>query len=115
MWEVKNRFRLFRNEADFLHQVAASRGDGVLAAERRLARDNDGVGWAQDVVGNLCLDDYGNLLQTCDRDGVMRTTWLRVTIRSASPISGHGPAGPTCAWTFDDGSGRCSTVSAAVR
>ena len=29
-WEVKNRFRLFRREADFLRQVAASRGDGVL-------------------------------------------------------------------------------------
>jgi hypothetical protein len=36
VWEVKNRFRLFRNQADFLRQVAASRGDGVLAAERRL-------------------------------------------------------------------------------
>jgi hypothetical protein len=35
-WEVKNRFRLFRNEADFLRMAAASRGDGVLAAERRL-------------------------------------------------------------------------------
>ncbi len=38
-WEVKNRFRLFRNEADFQRHVAAHRGDGVLAAERRLARD----------------------------------------------------------------------------
>ncbi len=28
VWEVKNRFRLFRREADFLRQVAASRGDG---------------------------------------------------------------------------------------
>jgi len=37
VWEVKNRFRLFRREADFLRQVAASRGDGVLAAEQRLA------------------------------------------------------------------------------
>jgi hypothetical protein len=32
-WEVKSRFRLFRNEADFLRHVAADRGDGVLAAE----------------------------------------------------------------------------------
>jgi hypothetical protein len=50
VWEVKNRFRLFRNEADFLRQVAASRGDGVLAAERRLERESDGLGWARDVV-----------------------------------------------------------------
>ena len=35
-WEVKNRFRLFRSEADFQRQVAAFRGDGVLGAEDRL-------------------------------------------------------------------------------
>src|SRR5579884_3986244 len=46
VWEVKNRFRLFRNEADFLRQEAASRGDGVLAAEDRLERDSAGLGWA---------------------------------------------------------------------
>ena len=69
VWEVKNRFRLFRNEADFLRQVAASRGDGVLAAERRLERDTDGLGWAKDVVANLCLDNSGDLLDTCERDG----------------------------------------------
>ena len=70
VWEVKNRFRLFRNEADFLRQVAASRGDGVLAAEQRLERDTDGLGWAKDVVANLCLDNSGDLLETCERDGV---------------------------------------------
>ena len=84
VWEVKNRFRLFRKESDFLHQVAASRGDGVLAAERRLEASNGGVGWAQDVVGNLCLDDYGNLLQTCSRDGATRTIWPPAIMRLAS-------------------------------
>src|SRR5271154_5362819 len=69
-WEVKNRFRLFRNEADFLRQAAADRGDGILAAERRLEGDTDGEGWAKDVVANLCLDEFGNLLDTCNRDGV---------------------------------------------
>ena len=44
-WEVKNRFRLFRNEADFQRHVAAAHGDGVLAAERRLASESDGRGW----------------------------------------------------------------------
>ena len=68
-WEVKNRFRLFRKEADFLRQVAASRGDGVLAAEDRLEQTTGGLGWAKDVVGNLCIDASGNLMQTCDRDG----------------------------------------------
>src|SRR5690242_21721417 len=56
-WEVKSRFRLFRHETDFLRMAAATRGDGVLAAERRLARDTDGYGWAKDVVAELCLDN----------------------------------------------------------
>src|SRR5262249_34453095 len=38
-WEVKSRFRLFRNEADFQRHVAAMRSGGVLAAESRLASE----------------------------------------------------------------------------
>ena len=68
-WEVKNRFRLFSNEADFQRHVAASRGDGVLAAEQRLARASDGRGWARDMVDNLCVDQTGRLPETCQRDG----------------------------------------------
>src|SRR3981081_1739263 len=49
-WEVKNRFRLFRSEADFQRHVAATRSDGILAAERLLARATDGRGWARDIV-----------------------------------------------------------------
>src|SRR4029079_15008130 len=37
-WEVKNRSRLFRNEADFRRHSTATRSDGILAAEQRLAR-----------------------------------------------------------------------------
>jgi hypothetical protein len=37
-WQVKSRFRLFRYEADFLKHVDADRGDGLVAAERRLAQ-----------------------------------------------------------------------------
>ncbi|MFY9692211.1 MAG: hypothetical protein WAK35_00550, partial [Xanthobacteraceae bacterium] len=70
VWEVKNRFRLFRNDADFQRMTAASRGDGVLAAEDRLERATDGLGWAKDIVANLCLDNSGNLVETCERDGV---------------------------------------------
>ena len=68
-WEVKNRFRLFRNEADFQRHVAAAQGDGVLAAERRLARESDGRGWARDTVERLCVDRAGKLLEFCERDG----------------------------------------------
>src|ERR1700730_11323251 len=62
VWEAKDRFRLFRDQADFLRQVAATRGDGVLAAERRLSHDSDGFGWAKDVLANLCVDGAGKLL-----------------------------------------------------
>src|SRR2546430_7866276 len=39
-WEVKSRFRLFRYESDFLKHVDAERGDGILGAEQRLARED---------------------------------------------------------------------------
>jgi hypothetical protein len=103
VWEVKNRFRLFRNDIDFLHQVAASRGDGVLAAERRLARDTDGFGWAKDVLGNLCVDGSGKLLDPCDRDGVRENYLAPKDHRVGVLVSGNAPPGAVCAWTFDDG------------
>ena len=99
VWEVKNRFRLFRKESDFLRQVAASRGDGILAAERRLERDSGGLGWAQDVVANLCLDNYGNLLQTCDRDGANENYLTPRDHPIGVAISGPVPQGETCAWS----------------
>jgi hypothetical protein len=105
VWEVKNRFRLFRKEADFLRLVAASRGDGVLAAERRLERATDGFGWAKDVVGNLCVDSFGNLLQACDRDGVKENYLTPSDYPIGVAVSGPVPQGATCAWSFDDGSG----------
>jgi hypothetical protein len=105
VWEVKNRFRLFRNEADFLRQVAAARGDGILAAEQRLERDTDGFGWAKDVVGNLCLDSAGNLLQTCERDGVSENYLAPRDHPIGVELSGEAPPGAICVWTFDDGQG----------
>ncbi len=112
VWEAKNRFRLFRKETDFLHQVAASRGDGVLAAERRLERASDGLGWAKDVVGNLCLDKSGNLVETCERDGE-RENYLSprdhpIGVTLSRPV----PQDATCAWTFDDGQSALRRASA---
>jgi lysophospholipase L1-like esterase len=111
-WEVKNRFRLFRREADFLHQVAASRGDGVLAQERRLETATDGEGWAKDVVANLCVDDFGNLLQSCNRDGVSESYLTPRDHPIGVAISGPVPQGATCAWSFDDGSGPLRQMNA---
>ena len=104
-WEVKNRFRLFRSEADFDRHVAAYRNDGVLGAEERLARDSDGRGWARDVVERLCVNRAGKLMEFCDRDGG-REVYLAprehpIGVVLAGPI----PANVSCAWSFDDGEG----------
>ncbi|HUD85953.1 MAG TPA: hypothetical protein VMR17_05840 [Xanthobacteraceae bacterium] len=112
VWEVKNRFRLFRNEADFLRQVAASRGDGVLATEDRLERDTDGQGWAKDVVGNLCVDASGNLMETCERDGSKENYIAPRDHRIGVELSGTAPDGAVCAWSFDDGQGPLTQTNA---
>jgi hypothetical protein len=112
VWEVKNRFRLFRNETDFLRQVAANRGDGVLAAERRLERESEGFGWARDVVPNLCLDNSGNLLETCERDGERENYLSPRDHPIGVTLSGPLPQGAACVWTFDDGQGALKQNSA---
>jgi hypothetical protein len=112
VWEVKNRFRLFRNEADFLRLAAASQGDGVLAAERRLERATDGLGWAKDIVPDLCLDNYGNLVETCERDGVSENYLAPSDHPIGVTISGPAPQGANCVWSFDDGSGPSKQTTA---
>jgi len=105
-WEVRNRFRLFRDARDFERQAAALRSGSVLAAERSLAAETDGRGWARRTVERLCLDATGKLLDTCERDGE-RESYLKpsdyaVRVTVAAPV----PAGATCAWTFRDGEER---------
>jgi hypothetical protein len=111
-WEVKNRFRLFRNEADFQRLAAADRGDGILAAERRLERDTDGEGWAKDVVANLCLDQSGELLDTCERDGTKENYLNPADHPIGVTISGPAPQDATCVWNFDDGQGPVKQTTA---
>src|SRR3954452_23713200 len=104
-WEVKNRFRLFRSDADFQRHVAAQRNDGVLGAEDRLARESDGRGWARDTVERLCVDRSGRLLESCDRDGVRESYLAPRDHRVGVVLSGNVPANVSCAWNFDDGEG----------
>ena len=104
VWEVKNRFRLFRHERDFLRHVAAHRGDGILAAEQRVARATDGRGWARTMVNALCVDGAGRLLTECERDGE-RENYLAPVDHRIGAIVANTPADAACAWTFDDGEG----------
>ena len=112
VWEVKNRFRLFRNEADFLRMAAASRGDGILAAEQRLERDSGGLGWAKDIVANLCLDASGNLMETCERDGERENYLSPRDHPIGVALSGPAPPGAICVWTFDDRAGPLKQMNA---
>ncbi|MFO1120668.1 MAG: hypothetical protein U1E38_11470 [Rhodospirillales bacterium] len=104
-WEVRNRFRLFREERDFLLQVDAGRGRSVLAAEQALSIQSDGRGWARNTVGRLCIDVNGRVSEPCTRDNVKESyltpTDHPVTVR----LAGQVPVGATCAWSFDDGDG----------
>ena len=112
-WEVKHRFRLFRKEADFQRHVAAAHGEGVLAAERHLARETDGRGWARDMVERLCVDRAGRLLESCERDGERETYLTPREHRVAVRLAGALPANEGCAWNFDDGDGPARHVNGA--
>ena len=61
-WEVKNRFRLFRSEADFQRHVASWRNDGVLGSEQRLAIE-------QRVLRDVVLPCMENTLARAVRGG----------------------------------------------
>ena len=69
-WEVKNRFRLFREERDFQLHVESARDRNVLASEQVLELQSDGRGWARNVVNRLCIDLQGRVSEPCTRDNV---------------------------------------------
>ncbi|MEA3027675.1 MAG: hypothetical protein QOF91_2960 [Alphaproteobacteria bacterium] len=102
-WEVKNRFRLFRREADFQRHVIASRVGSQLAAEHQLERDTGGRGWAQNQVEHLCVNAAGIVLETCERDGERENYLAPKTHLVVARLTGDVPPGATCNWSFDDG------------
>jgi len=114
-WEVRNRFRLFREERDFLLHADSARGGGILASEQALELQSDGRGWARNTVNRLCIDLSGRVSEPCTRDNV-KESYLTpadhpVTVRLTGPV----PVGATCAWSFDDGGGaRQSTLDCAA-
>ena len=104
-WEVRNRFRLFREERDFQLQADSSRSGSVLESEQALELQSDGRGWARNTVNRLCIDLSGRVSEPCTRDNVKESyltpTDHPVTVR----LAGQVPVGATCAWSFDDGDG----------
>ncbi|MEH2509977.1 lysophospholipase L1-like esterase [Nitrobacteraceae bacterium AZCC 1564] len=102
-WEVRNRFRLFREERDFQLQVEALNGRSILASEQLLATQSDGRGWARNTVGRLCIDPSGRVNEPCTRDGVKESYLTPVDHPVTVRLTGAVPVGATCAWSFDDG------------
>ncbi|QDM22893.1 hypothetical protein FNL55_18890 [Tardiphaga sp. vice352] len=104
-WEVRNRFRLFREERDFQLHADTLRNQTILASEQTLGVQSDGRGWARNTVGRLCVDMAGKFSEPCTRDSVKESyltpTEHPVTVR----LTGEVPVGAVCAWTFDDGDG----------
>ena len=105
VWEVKNRFRLFRREQDFLRHVAALNLKTVLAAEQQMAVETDGRGWAAPLLSYLCVDAMGALMNTCERDGQRESYLAPVDYRVEIRLIG-APAQTTCSWVFDEGDGQ---------
>src|SRR5262245_30786602 len=108
-WEVKNRFRLFREERDFLRHVAALQGGSVLQAEQTLANATDGRGWARDTVVRLCVDLAGSIQDACLRDGVRENYLTPADHRVGVRLTGSVAPGTTCMWTFDNAKGDVQT------
>jgi hypothetical protein len=114
VWEVKNRFRLFRREADFLRHVAAQSIKSVLAAEQIMAGETDGRGWARTMLGNLCIDAMGGVMTTCERDGARESYLAPADHRVEMRLVGTSPQN-SCAWVFDEGDGAPRNYTGAMR
>jgi lysophospholipase L1-like esterase len=104
-WEVRNRFRLFREERDFQLHVDSARGRSVLASERALELQSDGRGWARNIVNRLCIDLNGHVSEPCNRDNVKESYLTPIDHPIVVRLDGVVPVGSTCAWSFDDGDG----------
>src|SRR5712691_3146980 len=115
VWEVKNRFRLFRDERDFNRHLAVTSGRSILAAEQTLAQETGGRGWARDTVLRLCVGGAGRVVDNCVRGGVRESYLTPTDHRVTVKLAGQVPAGATCAWTFENGEGTPRAVSADCR
>lgn len=104
-WEVRNRFRLFKEERDFRLHVEAMQGRDILSAEQALALQSDGRGWARNTLARLCIDQAGRVAQPCTRDNVQENYMTPADHAVTVRLSGQVPGGSICTWSFDDGGG----------
>jgi lysophospholipase L1-like esterase len=108
-WEVKSRFRLFKNEDDFNYMVQSHGHDGVLADETALAAETKGIGWASRIVMRLCTTAAGGVQDPCPRsytapNGAARETvsehYLVPDSHRIGLTAEGAPDGALCSWDF---------------
>src|SRR6516162_1968941 len=104
-WEVRNRFRLFREERDFQLHVESAGDRSILASEQMLERQSDGRGWARNTVNRLCIDLTGRVSEPCTRYNVKESYLTPLDHPIVVRLTGTVPVGATCAWSFDDRDG----------
>ena len=102
-WEVRNRFRLFREQRDFELHVESLKDRSILASEQVLELQSDGRGWARNMVNRLCIDGQGRVSEPCTRDNVNESYLTPIDHAITVRLTGMVPVGATCAWSFDDG------------
>ena len=111
VWEVRNRFRLFKEERDFLLHVEALQNRGVLESEQMLAVQSDGRGWARNTLSRLCIDQAGRVSQPCTRDNVAENYLTPADHAVTVRLTGAVPAGSICTWMLDDGEAKPQTTA----
>ena len=104
-WEVRNRFRLFREERDFQLHADNTNGRSILAAEQSLEVQGEGRGWARNMVNRLCIDLAGRISEPCTRDNIKESYLTPADHPVVVRLTGPVPVGATCAWSLDDGDG----------
>ncbi|ETR76483.1 signal peptide protein [Afipia sp. P52-10] len=114
-WEVRNRFRLFKEERDFLLHVETLQNRSILESEQALAIQSDGRGWARNTLSRLCIDQAGRVAQPCTRDNVAENYLTPADHHITVRLTGQVPAGALCAWSFNDGEGDAREMSADCR
>lgn len=102
-WEVRNRFRLFKEERDFALHVETLSGRSILESEQILSVQSDGRGWARNALSRLCIDPTGRVNEPCTRDKVNESYLTPVDHPVTVRLSGKVPVGAVCAWLFEDG------------
>ena len=110
VWEVKNRFRLFREEKDFVLHAEALRGQSILEAEYDLAMQSEGRGWARNMVRRLCIDAAGEIVNPAIATACAKTISARPN--TASACGSKAPGTSICTWHFARGDGSVRDIRA---